>query len=61
MSTTKGTIELEEAIRFATTGKADPKVLGHIAEESSRIREALRRKYGETDLAVPLIRETREE
>jgi hypothetical protein len=61
MSTTTSTVELEEAIRFATTGKADPQILQHIAEESSRIREALRRKYGKTDLAVPLIREAREE
>ncbi len=61
METIETTIELVEAVRFATTGQAEPDVLRRIAEESSRIRERLLRKHGLLDLAVPWIRETREE
>jgi hypothetical protein len=61
MSTIEKNVELEEAVRFATTGKADPEILRKIHEDAARIREELRRKYGKTNLAVPLIREIREE
>jgi hypothetical protein len=61
MKTIETTAELAEAVRFATTGKGDPDMLRKIAEQSSRIREELRRKHGTLDLAVPLIREIREE
>ncbi len=61
MSTIDKNVELEEAVRFATTGNADPEVLQRIHEDAARIREELRRKYGKTDLAVSLIREIREE
>ena len=61
MSTIDKNIELEEAVRFATTGEADPAILQKIHEDAARIREQLRQKYGKTNLAVPLIREIREE
>ena len=61
MKTIETTTELVEAVRFATTGQAEPDVLRRIAEQSSRIREQLLRKHGILDLAVPLIREIREE
>jgi hypothetical protein len=61
MSTVEKNVELEEAVRYATTGKADPDVLRKIHEDAARIREELRRKYGKTNLAVPLVREIREE
>ena len=53
--------ELREAVRFALTYKADPVVLKHIEEESARIREELRKKYGLTNIAAELIREVRED
>jgi hypothetical protein len=61
MRTIEATAELSEAVRFAATGTADPDMLRRIAEESSRVRERLLRKHGLLDLAVPLIREIREE
>jgi hypothetical protein len=61
MSTIEKNVELEEALRFAMTGKADPGALRKIHEDAVRIREELRRKYGNTNLAVPLVREIREQ
>jgi|WetSurMetagenome_2_1015567.scaffolds.fasta_scaffold1286342_1 hypothetical protein len=53
--------ELEQAVRFALTHKADAVVLKHIEEESARIRENLRKKHGVTNIAADLIREVRDE
>jgi hypothetical protein len=61
MSITTSPTELEEAVRFALTRKADPAVLKHIREEATRIREELRTKHGVMDVAVELIREVRDE
>lgn len=61
MSTIETSVELEEAVRFAMTGNADPKVLQRIAERSGQLREELRKKYGLTNIAVELIREVRDE
>lgn len=61
MSITASTNELEEAVRFALTRKADPAAMKHIREEATRIREELRTKHGPMDVAVQLIREVRDE
>ena len=61
MSIIDSTTGLGEAVRFALTHKADPAVLKHIEEESTRIREELRKKCGLTNVAAELIREVREE
>ena len=61
MSTIETSVELEEAVRFAMTGNADPEVLQRIAERSGQLREELRKKYGLTNIAVELIREVRDE
>ncbi|MGD0898841.1 MAG: hypothetical protein ABR915_13470 [Thermoguttaceae bacterium] len=61
MSTTTSTTELEEAVRFALTHKADPVVLKHTREEAVRIREELRRENGVMNIAAELVREIRDE
>jgi hypothetical protein len=61
MSIAASTPELEEAVRFALTRKADPAVLKHTREESARIRNELRRAHGVMDVAVALVREIRDE
>jgi len=61
MSTIEKSLELEEAVRFAMTGEADPEILRRIAERSAQIQEELRKKYGTMDVAVSLIREIRDE
>jgi hypothetical protein len=61
MSVTSSTIELEEAVRFALTRRADPAVLKRIREQARRIRDELRREHGMMDVAVQLIREVRDE
>ncbi len=60
MSIISTTAELEEAVRFALTRKADPAVLKHIQEQSARIREELRARHGQTNIAADLIREVRD-
>jgi hypothetical protein len=53
--------ELEQAVRFALTHKADAAILKHIEVESARIRDELRKKHGLTNVAADLIREVRDE
>jgi len=61
MSIISSTFELEEAVRFALTGQADPAILKHIEEESARIRKELRSRHGLTNVAADLIREVRDQ
>lgn len=61
MSTIEKSTELEEAVRFAMTGKADPDLLKRIADESARIQEEIRGKYGDRELSLELLREVRDQ
>ena len=51
---------MDEAVRFALTGKADPAVLQRIREDAERVREEVLRKHGVLDIGVPAIRELRD-
>lgn len=49
-------------IEKLTTGKPlDPETYRRIRERAERVTEELRRKFGVTNIAVDLIRETRDE
>lgn len=52
---------LQEAIDRVVRGIRDPKAARKACEEMDRAREEMRRDYGERDLAVDLIRESRDE
>lgn len=52
--------DLEEAARYAALGVRDPEVMRQAAESMDGMREELRRKYGEMNVAVDLIREVRD-
>jgi hypothetical protein len=54
-------VELEEAARYAASGIRDPEIMRKAAESMDRTREELRRKYGEMNVAVDLVREVRDE
>jgi hypothetical protein len=54
--------DLEEVARQAASGGVrDPELLRRVAERAEQVREELRRKYGVLEVAVPLLREVREE
>lgn len=53
--------ELEEAIRRALSGVRDPEAMRKACERMDRAREELRKKHGELNIAVDLIRQGREE
>jgi hypothetical protein len=53
--------ELEEALENIARGVRDPRKMKAACEEMDRIREENRRLFGETDIAVELIRQTREQ
>ena len=53
--------ELEEALANIARGVRDPRKMKTACEEMDRIREENRRLFGETDIAVELIRRTREQ
>ena len=56
------TTDKEALLEHLTTGKPlDPKVRRRILERGERISQQLRQTYGEMDIAVDLIRETRDE
>ena len=62
MDTTEKTTDKEALLEHLTTGKPlDPKVRRRILERGERISEQLRQTYGEMDIAVDLIRDTRDE
>jgi hypothetical protein len=52
-----------QAVADAVAGgtRLAPEVVRRILEESRRVQEELRRKYGELDIAVDLVREIRDE
>ena len=52
---------LQEAITRAVKGIRDPEAARQAREEMDRAREEMRRTYGERNLAVDLIRESRDE
>ena len=51
---------LDEALRNAMTGNHDPEAMRQACDEQDRLREELRQKVGELDLAVELVREARD-
>ncbi len=53
--------DLEDACRYAASGVRDPEVTRRACERMDRMREELRRQYGEMNVAVDLIREVRDE
>ena len=52
---------MREAIKHACTGKGNPETLRRIHDEAVKIREEVLQKHGILDLAVPAIRELRDE
>lgn len=62
METTEKTTDKEALIEHLTSDKPlDPEVYLRIRERGLRITEKLRQQYGEMNIAVDLIRETRDE
>lgn len=55
------TADLEEVLRQGATGKIHPDLLKRVRQRSERVQEELRKKYGQLNVAVDLIREVREE
>lgn len=52
---------LDEALRNAMTGNRDPEAMRQACDEQDRLREELRQKVGELDVAVELVREVRDD
>jgi hypothetical protein len=53
--------EVQAAIDRALEGVRDPESMRQAAERMDRMREEVRARVGNVNLAVPLIRETRDE
>ena len=53
--------EVQAAIDRALEGVRDPESMRQAAERMDRMREEMRARVGNVNLAVPLIRETRDE
>jgi hypothetical protein len=53
--------ELQSAVDRVLKGLRDPEAMRRAAERMDRMREEMRQRVGNVDLAVPLIRETRNE
>ena len=53
--------EVQAAINRVLEGKRDPESMRLAAERMDKMREEMRKRTGVIDLAVPLIRETRDE
>jgi hypothetical protein len=53
--------DLDYAIQLFMAGKTDPEFAARIRSESDRITEEIRKKHGVLDIAVDLVRETRDE
>jgi hypothetical protein len=58
---TEDMAELEKAIENATKRLKDPDAMKRAAERMDRMREEMRRRVGEGEWAVSLVRETRDE
>jgi hypothetical protein len=52
--------DMQRAIELAMTGKRDPEFEKRVQAEGQRIREEVFRKHGLVDIAVPAIRELRD-
>jgi hypothetical protein len=52
---------LDEALRNAMTPHRDPDAMRQACDEQDQLREELRQKVGEVDIAVELVREGRED
>ncbi len=53
--------DFEEAARYAASGRRDPEIIRRAAERMDRMREELRQRIGEVNVAVELIRQGRDE
>ena len=53
--------ELEEAVRRALSGVRDPEAMRRACERMDRMREENRKRFGEQNSAVDLLRETRDQ
>jgi len=53
--------ELEKTIQNLIQGIRDPDAMDRAAQEMDEGREEIRRRLGELDLAVELVRESRDE
>jgi hypothetical protein len=52
---------LDEALRIAMTGNRDAEIMRKACDEQDRLREELRQKVGELNLAAELVREVRDD
>lgn len=52
---------LDEALRNAMTGNRDPEAMRQACDEQDRLREELRQKVAEVNIAVELLREVRDD
>lgn len=53
--------ELQGAVDRVLNGVRDPEAIQQAAKRMDRMREEMRRRVGNVNLAVPLIRATRDE
>ena len=53
--------ELQHAAEQAARGIRDPEEMERACERMDRMREQMRREHGETNVAVELIREARDD
>lgn len=53
--------DLEYAIHLMMTGKKDPEFAARVQAKAAKITEEIREKHGTLEIAVDLIRETRDE
>jgi chromatin segregation and condensation protein Rec8/ScpA/Scc1 (kleisin family) len=53
--------DLQEALDNLAKGIRDPEKMKEACEEMDRLREENRRLFGETNIAVELIRQTRDQ
>jgi hypothetical protein len=53
--------EVQAAVDRVLKGVRDPEAMRQAAERMDRMREEMRRRVGDVELAVALIRETRDE
>ena len=54
-------IELQEAVDRLAKGIRDPEAMNRACERMDRMREEMRQRVGEVEVAVDLIRESRDE
>jgi hypothetical protein len=53
-------VELEEAARRAVAGVRDPEAMRLACERMDRMREENRKKFGEADIGVQILRDLRD-